>query len=291
MSNSSEQENEIIKKLIQENKRLEEHAQGLEDKLAQRTQEIIALRNDLELVIQQRTSKLSSAYLALLDLNKELDTYIYRASHDIAGPLARFAGLCNIGLMEAETENIRKYFLLLGEESGYLRYVLTNLIRENEIRYKRLHLAKIDFRQLISEVLDSISTIRGFQEIAIKIEIDDKLVFENDPQMIKFIFFYLIHNAVLYRADISQRQPTIHILIQSIAYGGVEIILTDNGIGMSADIQGKVFNRFFRASSKSKGNGMGLYLTKAAVNQLNGMIALESELDKGSVFKVFLPHS
>lgn len=283
-----QQNKALIINLQQANKELEEYAKTLETKVEERTKELNALKDELEEKIQQRTSKLSSAYMTLLDFNKELDNYIYRASHDIAGPLARFAGLCNIALIESQDASSQTYFKLLKDEAENLRYILTNLIRENEIKYRRLHLVEIDFHSLIKEVLESMHSVAGYQEVQINVQVAKNLHFENDPLLLRFIFFYLLHNAILYRIDNQARQAEVNISIISILEG-VRITIADNGIGISEEIQGKVFERFFRGTSKSKGNGMGLYLAKAAVHQLNGSIRLESELNIGTTFEIFLP--
>ncbi|GAB4111090.1 MAG: hypothetical protein OHK0057_05980 [Thermoflexibacter sp.] len=284
-----QQNKALIINLQQANKELEEYAKTLETKVEERTKELNALKDELEEKIQQRTSKLSSAYMTLLDFNKELDNYIYRASHDIAGPLARFAGLCNIALIESQDTSTQTYIKLLKEEVENLRYVLTNLIRENEIKYRRLHLVEIDFHSLIKEVLESMHSVAGYQEVQINVQVVQNLHFENDPLLLRFIFFYLIHNAILYRIDRKIRQAELNISIQPILNEGVKITIADNGIGISDEIQGKVFERFFRGTSKSKGNGMGLHLAKAAVHQLNGSIHLKSELNIGTTFEIFLP--
>ncbi|SFF23464.1 Signal transduction histidine kinase [Thermoflexibacter ruber] len=284
-----QQNKALIINLQQANKELEEYAKTLETKVEERTKELNALKDELEEKIQQRTSKLSSAYMTLLDFNKELDNYIYRASHDIAGPLARFAGLCNIALIESQDSSSQTYFKLLKDEAENLRYILTNLIRENEIKYRRLHLVEIDFHSLIKEVLESMHSVAGYQEVQINVQVAKDLHFENDPLLLRFIFFYLLHNAILYRIDNQARQAEVNISIIPILNEGVKITIADNGIGISEEIQGKVFERFFRGTSKSKGNGMGLYLAKAAVHQLNGSIHLESELNIGTTFEIFLP--
>lgn len=286
-----QQNKTLIINLQQANKELEEYAKTLETKVEERTRELNALKDELEEKIQQRTSKLSSAYMTLLDFNKELDNYIYRASHDIAGPLARFAGLCNIALIESQDASTQTYIKLLKDEADNLRYVLTNLIRENEIKYRRLHLVKIDFQALIKEVLESMQNVAGYQEVKIQVQVAKDLHFENDPLLLRFIFFYLLHNAILYRIDNQIRQAEVNISIEPVLNEGAKITITDNGIGISKEIQDKVFERFFRGTSKSKGNGMGLYLTKAAVNQLNGSIYLESEPNIGTTFEIFLPKS
>lgn len=70
---------------------------------------------------------------------------------------------------------------------------------------------------------------------------------------------------------------------------GVEIVLSDNGLGIPADLHEKVFEMFFRGTTISKGSGLGLYIVKNAVKKLNGAIRLESKEGEGTRFWINLP--
>jgi signal transduction histidine kinase len=67
------------------------------------------------------------------------------------------------------------------------------------------------------------------------------------------------------------------------------IVIEDNGQGIAAEYQERVFDMYFRGSERSKGNGLGLYIVKKAVEKLNGTIRLETSFGAGSVFTIILP--
>ena len=69
----------------------------------------------------------------------------------------------------------------------------------------------------------------------------------------------------------------------------VTIAVEDNGIGIPAHYQDRLFELFFRASNQSFGSGLGLYILRNAVDKLNGIISLDSEEGKGSIFQVTIP--
>jgi signal transduction histidine kinase len=69
-----------------------------------------------------------------------------------------------------------------------------------------------------------------------------------------------------------------------------QITFTDNGIGMSKEHLKNIFQIFFRASSKSDGSGLGMYIVKQAVDKLKGTISIESPANKGMSTKVVLPN-
>jgi signal transduction histidine kinase len=69
----------------------------------------------------------------------------------------------------------------------------------------------------------------------------------------------------------------------------LNLIVSDNGQGIDAAYHHRIFDMYFRANERSKGNGLGLYITKKAVEKLNGEISFESAAGHGCVFKVIVP--
>ena len=69
----------------------------------------------------------------------------------------------------------------------------------------------------------------------------------------------------------------------------LKIKVTDNGMGMSADIQNRIFNLFFIGNPKSKDSGIGLYIVKEILAKLNGQISFETKAGKGTTFTVEIP--
>jgi signal transduction histidine kinase len=72
---------------------------------------------------------------------------------------------------------------------------------------------------------------------------------------------------------------------------GVEIVLSDNGIGIKKEYVDKVFDMFYRATEKSQGSGLGMYIVKQAVDKLKGTIKVKSTFGKGTTIKITLPNN
>jgi signal transduction histidine kinase len=70
---------------------------------------------------------------------------------------------------------------------------------------------------------------------------------------------------------------------------GILFSVCDNGMGIPAEHHDKVFNMFYRASDKSKGSGLGLYIVRESLGQLGGTVSLKSQLGEGSTFTIQLP--
>ena len=70
--------------------------------------------------------------------------------------------------------------------------------------------------------------------------------------------------------------------------GKIVITVEDNGEGIPPEIQGRVFEMFYRGSLRAKGSGLGLFIAKEAIETINGRITFTSELGKGSAFHIEL---
>ncbi|MDQ4076919.1 MAG: PAS domain-containing sensor histidine kinase [Chloroflexota bacterium] len=105
-----------------------------------------------------------------------------------------------------------------------------------------------------------------------------------DPNRIRAVFHNLLSNAAKY----SEPGSLIHVRAEP-TDTGVRISIHDEGIGISQEDQSRLFQRFFRASDRADGTGLGLYMSKAIVEAHGGRITVESELGEGSTFTVELP--
>lgn len=238
-------------------------------------------RKEFENQLVQKTNELQK-------LNDELDRFVYSASHDLRAPLASLLGLIKLARVEKDSDKLLA-LLDMQEKSlhrmdGFIRDIIDY---SHNSRMQVVH-EPIDFEQIIAESYEQLH----FYENMHKIQKDTLIDLANtqvvmDRKRLQIIFNNLLSNAIKY-SDPDKQQCCIFISVKKID-SNIVIEVKDNGIGIPPVAHDKIFTMFFRATSHSKGSGIGLYIVKEVVTKLHGTISFSSEILKGTTFKVILP--
>ena len=129
-----------------------------------------------------------------------------------------------------------------------------------------------------------------FDNIKFNIDVVDSCGHYSNQEMLNSILQNLIHNAVKYSREPRENEtPFVNIKVKTSEKEAV-IIIKDNGVGIYKNKMDKIFDLYFRANKYDvPGHGLGLYIVKNMVEDLKGVITVESSIKNGSVFKVVLP--
>ena len=222
-------------------------------------------------------------------LNGELDRFIYSASHDIRSPIASIQGLINILVLELKDENSKKLTELMTVSINRLkRYVddLTIFAKNSKTEIKD---TQINFRKLVPEILKRFEPPNGSGNIEVSTQFVGDYSFFSDLFRVRLVLHNVIKNTFEF-SDKSKSHQVISIQITTHPDKAV-IEIFDNGIGIGASHLNSVFDMFYRASSFSKGSGMGLYVAREAIIKMGGTISLDSEYGVGTSVKIDLPNS
>ncbi|WP_028979202.1 PAS domain-containing sensor histidine kinase [Sporocytophaga myxococcoides] len=238
----------------------------------------ITERKDFEEALKKSESELKKT-------NAELEAYIYKASHDLRGPLASIIGLAMVAEMEISDAHPLQYIKLIKDRTERLNDTLTNLLDLAKIKQKVLEPERIIAEELVNEIIDNLKSKVGISNIEFHINLLFK-EFYYDPFILTSILHNLIENSIDFKR--SGDSPQISISMSNEA-DGIRINIEDNGIGIPEDIMEKIFYMFYRGHDKSTGSGLGLYIVKSSVDKVGGIIDVKSELNKGSKFSIFLP--
>lgn len=270
--------NEILLRLNREVTEKNEEIQAQSEELMEANQTIYEINKGLEEKVSERTNRLKEAY-------KELDTFFYRASHDFRRPLTTFMGLAEVARITIKDKAALELFEKVDETAHTLDQMLVKLQSISDVGAQQLVYKEIFLAEMIGDVLDDYREKLQARNIKTHVQVDLKSSFYSYPAMVKIVLSNLIENAIQFG---SPDNPEIRV---AAGREGEQVVIhvSDNGQGIEADLLDKIFEMYFRGSDKSKGNGLGLYISRKAVEKLGGMITVTSTLYKGSTFTVQLP--
>ncbi|MDW8295986.1 MAG: GAF domain-containing sensor histidine kinase [Raineya sp.] len=284
--------NEYLVKLnneiIQQNEEIKAQAEIIREQnqeLQAQNAAIQYLNKGLEDLVKQRTANLDAATAKLISINEELDTFFYHSAHDLRRPLTNILGLLELAKLQNPNQEMQEILHYINHTVLGMDAMLRKLISISAFNNQPIEKKYIDFQEIISESLNLLERLIEQKQVKIITEIEARLDFYAEREPIKAIIHNLIENALIFarpegawvRIEIAKQENELVICI------------SDNGIGIPEQYHQKIFQMFFRASTLSQGNGLGLYIVRKAVERLQGTIQLQSEPEKGSAFYIRLP--
>jgi signal transduction histidine kinase len=241
--------------------------------------EIKRINENLEGIISQRTRLLAEAH-------RELDTFLYRASHDLRSPVCSIIGLCNIATHLSD-----------GEPKELIQKVVNTTIGMDRLLKKLSIISEINQPSNFSSItlVDMVENVRHhfkkvIQENDVRFMIDcpADLVVYSYPNLLQTILANLIENALFYSSIKNDGNASVEF---SAVIKGNNLVFAvyDNGVGVNDTIGPKLYDMFFKGNENSKGNGLGLYIVQKSIQALEGSITFESEPLQYTKFIVHLP--
>ncbi len=233
-----------------------------------------------EKTIKEQNERLKKA-------NRELDRFVYSASHDLRAPLSTLTGLLNLSRMESDPVLKMEYLEMMHNRIKAMHEFIDEIIDYS--RNTRLEVAKenVNIKGLLQTVTEELKYSEGRNHLSIYWEVDEHISVRSDLVRLKIVFTNLISNAIKY-SDPNKVERWIKLRAKSSDHYA-EITVEDNGIGIDESLKNQVFNMFFRAHDHSAGSGLGLYIVRETLSKLSGSIAVSSAIGKGSEFTVYLP--
>ncbi len=216
--------------------------------------------------------------------NVELDSFFYRISHDLKGPISSLMGLNN--LMKKDVKSDMGAYLEMNEmQLNRINTIVMELIKLTHMNHADQKFDIIDFERLVYDCMNSYKYLPNFDKIDFDIAIDSAIKFKSEWSIVNTIVQNLIENSIKYskgahakvKVEISQITDQISILVK------------DNGVGIANEHHDKIFDMFYRANSSSEGTGLGLFILKRAVERLHGSVDFTSVEGSGTRFQVLLP--
>lgn len=263
------------------NRKIEELNNELEEKVDSRTRELQETLAALEYSKDELTKALSKEK-ELSDLKSR---FVSMASHEFRTPLSTILSSASLvaKYVEAEEQEKRnKHIHRIKSSVNNLTNLLNEFLSIGKIEDGKITANNLDFniRELIAALCSEMEGIaRNDQQFAY-VHTGEAMI-HSDPSLLRNVLTNLLSNAIKFSPEGSKIGVTSTVLEDNIV-----IAVTDNGMGISAEDQAHLFERFFRGTNVTniQGTGLGLHIVGKYIEIMDGNIEFESELEKGTKF-------
>lgn len=222
-------------------------------------------------------------------LNAKKDEFIGLASHELKTPVTSVSGYLQI--LERNLTEDNKNRLLLGkaiQQVNKLSSLISDLLDISKIHTGKLPFSftSFDLMSLIEDIREMMQQSNNTHKIDFNRDLKELTVFA-DRQRIEQVIINLISNAIKYSPAAK------HVVVNCATHDNkVAVSVQDFGLGINADEQQKIFERFYRAKTSTEnisGLGIGLYICSEIINRHHGKLTVESEVGAGSTFTFEIP--
>ncbi len=219
----------------------------------------------------------------LQELNYEMEQLIYRASHDLRGPISSMEGLIeSINLMDLDPE-IYRAFKVMTEEAYQ---ILDSLALVTKFQHSAVNQETILLNPLLVQLCQS--ELKSITH-NVKLQLKTKDLYTDKAAFVTIVKV-LLDNVVKHSQN-TEPDPVEVVISTEEDESNVYFKVKDNGPGIAPRHQQQIFDMFYRANPGIRSTGLGLYLSKKIAKRLGGSLYLEQSTSKGSTFVLQLPNS
>ncbi len=228
-------------------------------------------------------------------LEEERDEFISVVSHELRTPIAIAEGnISNAQFIvdkQGGDNKVKETLTIAHEQVVFLAGMINDLstLSRAERGVLKVEAEPINTYELIKDLLKTYNPDAKAKKLKLKTDLDPKLELLTSSKLyVREVLQNFITNSIKYTEEGSVTIGAHH------RQGGVRFEVSDTGIGISKTDQEKVFDKFFRSEDyrtrANNGTGLGLYVTMKLARLIHAEMSLESELNKGSIFSIFIPN-
>jgi signal transduction histidine kinase len=249
---------------------------------------------ELEARVAQRTEELARANEHLRRLSRLKDEFVSNVSHELRTPLSSFK--LYTSLIEKRDEKFPIYIEALKRETDRLAHIIESLLRLSSMDqgHITIHKAPVDLNAIVSTLVSDRTPFAAQKQISLAFEPGPPARVEADRQLLIEAISVLLTNAINYSP------PGSRVTVRALKGEGEQegwfaIQVSDNGPGIPREEQAKLFQRFFRGKagleSGISGTGLGLAIVKEIMDRHNGRVEVASSgiPGEGATFTLWLP--
>ena len=253
------------------------------------------MENHLNIMLSNmdRMSRESADRLTLAQVASRAKTnFLSNMSHEMRTPLNAIIGMTTIGKAAKDIERKDHAFTKINEASTHLLGVINDVLDMSKIEADKMELsvAEFNFEAMLRRVVGVINFRVSEKQQEFNVHIDSHIptTLIGDDQRLAQVIANLLSNAVKFTPEHGTIQLGTRLLREGDGKCAIEVKVIDNGIGISAEQQARLFSSFQQAenstSRKFGGTGLGLAISKHIIEMMNGNVWIESELGKGATF-------
>ena len=248
--------------------------------------------------LRQAKKAAEEAFQVAQEANRSKSSFLANMSHDIRTPMNAIIGMTSLIRYEAgDKGKVIEYADKIDTSSQHLLGIINDVLDMSKIEagktvFRYSDFSIVDFIQELDTIFHSQIYEKKQTLAIIKENIRHEWV-NGDRVHLMQIFSNLLSNAIKY----TQEGGEIQLLAEeceskSSVYAKYRFLVSDNGMGMSADFKDTIFDTFTREensmTNKIQGTGLGMAITKNLVDSMGGTIEVESEPGQGSCFEIFM---
>lgn len=238
----------------------------------------------------QEISEIAEANLKLEEANRNKNDFLARVSHDLRAPLATITGYSE--LIALEVPSHRSELSVISRNAHHLLGLIDELLEftRNTLNLSQPHTEPVDLYELIGEVLQQAEVLADGNRVSLEVVGCLPQMLMLDEVSIKRVLSNLLSNAVKFTCN-GTVQMRVRAERASPGRQALQFEVIDNGVGIAAEDQVRIFEPFYRAAQTANsvpGTGLGLAICRQLAEAMGGCITLESVPGEGSCFSLHL---
>lgn len=243
------------------------------------------LREEILLLIQEKTNQLKRLNDELKKAYEELDSFSYTISHDLKTPLATIYNFAELLLEEDPNLDNRLLTEKIKRNAERMQLMIKEVFRYTKLGREQISLQPIDMKTLLNQIREDL--LDAYKDTHPEFQIGETPEIYGDSTMISQVFSNLLGNALKYSSK--TEKPLVQVT-GSAEQDAILYTVVDNGIGMDSRHTGNLFNLFYRlpGASNYEGTGLGLAIVKRIIDKHQGQLWFETEQNKGTRFYIRL---
>jgi two-component system, OmpR family, sensor histidine kinase ResE len=233
----------------------------------------------------------------LQEINKLKDEFVFVAAHELRAPItvlkAYVAEIVDDEKLIKKMEKSNPYFVEVIHSIDAAKDRLSNLLNDlldvarMEAGKFKVNIQEVDFAEAVGPLIQNLAQLGKPRGITVALKLNSEIPrIKIDPDRVNEVLTNLVANAIKYNLDGGKVTVSA-----SYADKKLSVEVADTGVGLSEEEKKHLFEKFWRSDDvrQIEGTGLGLFIVKHILDQLNGTISFDSKKGEGTVFKFSLP--